>query len=41
MNVDQIVLNLGNDIVKLKKKDIVRLKYTSYLYEEFKDANYH
>lgn len=41
MNVNRIVLNLDNNIVKSKKKDTIRLKYTSYLYEKFKDVNYY
>lgn len=41
MSVDRIILNQGNNTIKSKKRDIVKLEYTSYLYEEFKNANYY
>lgn len=41
MSVDRTILNLSNDIVKSKKRDIVEKKYINYLYEEFKEFNYY
>ena len=41
MGVDRTVLFQGNGTVKPKMEDTVRLTYTGYLYEEFKNAKYH
>ena len=41
MNVDRIILNQDNDIVKSKMKNIIKLAYTDYFYKEFKNVKYH
>ena len=41
MCVDRTVLNRGNDTVKTKMRNIVKLEYTGYLYEESENINYH